>query len=98
MTARAAKAKVPDRKRSRRTEENDNWEQDAGNVSLPEIKEDEEQPQEQAEKCDVTADAAEQLSRPQAKSLESPEEASNLKEVVDVNLTDQQTSSSSCVK
>ena len=62
------------------------------------IKEDEEQPQEQAEKCDVTADAAEQLSCPQAKSLESPEQAADLKDIVDVNLTDQQTSSSSCAQ
>ena len=96
--SKSAKAKGPDRKRSRRKEENENWEQDAGNVSVPEITEDKEQPQERAEKYDAIAGNAEQISGPPAKSLEIPEEASDFKEIIDVNLTDRQTSSSSCAK
>ena len=93
--SKSAKASGPDRKRSKRQEENADWERDAGHMSVPEIKEDEERPQERPEKCDVTADHGEQLSGFQAKSEDLPEEASSVKEIVDVNLTDQQTSSSS---
>ena len=67
-------------------------------MSVPEVKEDEEHPQERPEKCDVTADHGEQLSGVQAKSEDLPEEVSDVKEIVDVNLTDQQTSPSSCAQ
>ena len=98
LAPRNTKSAKADRKRSKRQEENADWERDAGHMSVPEVKEDEEYPQERPEKCDVTADHGEQASGVQAKSEDLPEEASSVKEIVDVNLTDQQTSSNSCAQ
>ena len=62
---------------------------------MPEIAEDAGQPPVPPEKIDVTADDAEQMTRPRAKRHETREDAaaSDVKEIIDVSLDDEQDSS-----
>ena len=70
---------------------NEQWERDAGNVCVPEVKEDDVKPSKVApETYDVVADVAEQLQRPKApeETTQGNEVASEVKEVEDGTITD----------
>ena len=82
------------KKRNKAQDKNETWEQDAGNVSVPEIAADARQPQAPPEKIDVTADDAEQMTGSRAKTTGTHEDAaaSDVKEIIDVNVEDDQDS------
>ena len=82
---------APTKKRSKTQDKNETWEQDAGNVSAPE---DARQPSALPDKIDATADDAEQMTIPRAKSEKTREDdaASDMEEIIDVNLEEEQDS------
>ena len=71
-------------------DDGDSGEREAGNVSVPDAEKEEDMPPTLPEKCDVVADAAEELPRPEAtpKQKQGEEEAMELKEVADGSMTD----------
>ena len=86
-----ATSKPPPKKKSKTQNDNEQWEKDAGNVSVPEIHDDDvETPQVAPEKCDVVADASEELPRPKATwdTTQDGDIASELKEIADGSVTD----------
>ena len=56
--------------KKRRTQQcddyDDRWEREAGNVSVPDAEKEEDKPPTLPEKCDVAADVAEEMPRPEA--------------------------------
>ena len=86
--------KAPTKKRSKKQDNNETWEQDAGNVSVPEIAEDARQPSAPPDKIDATADDAEQMTIPRAKKEGTREDdaTSDMEDIIDVNLDGEQDS------
>ena len=92
-TARTAPCenKASAKEKHKAQKDNEQWEKDAGNVCIPEVQEDDVKPLEVApEKYAVVADVAEELPRPEAteETTQGNEVASELKEVADASVTD----------
>ena len=86
----STKEKAPEKKR--RTQQHDDdeiWEQEADNVSVPDAEKEDDMPPTLPEKCDMAADAAGEMPWPGAtpKQTQGEETATELKEVADGNMT-----------
>ena len=88
----STKEKAPTKKRrTKKCDDGDGrWEQEAGNASVPDAEKEDDKPPTLPDKCDVAADAAEEMPRPEAtpKQTQREETTAELKEVADGNMTD----------
>ena len=89
----STKGKPPAKKRCTQQCDDDDdgrWEREAGNVSVPDAGKEDDKPPTLPDKCDVAADAAEEMPRPEAtpKQTQEEETATELKEVADGNMAD----------